>query len=57
MLACKIDAAADHGIDAFIFDWNHYDDGPFLSRPLRRGIFGALNNLRRFSRACAEIRV
>jgi hypothetical protein len=57
MLARKIDAAAEHGIDAFIFDWNHYDDGPFLDRPLGRGFFGALNNLRRFSRACAEIRV
>jgi hypothetical protein len=57
MLACKIDAVADHGIDALIFDWNYYDDGPFLERPLSRGFFGALNNLRRFSRACAEIRV
>jgi hypothetical protein len=57
MLACKIDAVADHGIDAVIFDWNHYDDGPFLERPLSRGFFGGLNDLRRFSRACAEIRV
>jgi hypothetical protein len=57
MLARKIDAAAEHGIDAVIFDWNHCDDGPSLDRPLGRGFFGALNNLRRFSRACAEIRV
>ena len=57
MLACKIDAVADHGIDALIFDWNYYDDGSFLERPLSRGFFGALNNLRRSSRACAEIRV
>jgi len=28
----KIAAAADHGIDAFIFDWYCYDDGPFLDR-------------------------
>ena len=27
-MAQKIDAAADHGIDAFIFDWYYYDDGP-----------------------------
>ena len=40
----KIDAAADHGIDAFIFDWYHYDDGPFLDRPLDQGFFGASNN-------------
>lgn len=57
MLACKIDAATDHGINALIFDWNHYDDGSFFERPLGRGCFGALNNLRRFSRGCAEIRV
>ena len=30
----KIDAAADHGIDAFIFDWYYYDDEPFLNRCL-----------------------
>jgi hypothetical protein len=57
MLARKIDAAAEHGINAVIFDWNHYDDGPFLVRSLGRGFFGALNNLRRSSPACAEIRV
>jgi hypothetical protein len=27
-MAQKIAAAADHGIDAFIFDWYYYDDGP-----------------------------
>ena len=40
----KIAVAADHGIDAFIFDWYHYDDGPFLDRTLERGFFGASNN-------------
>ena len=30
-MAQKIQAAADHGIDAFIFDWYMYEDGPFLS--------------------------
>jgi len=44
VMARKIDAAADHGIDAFIFDWYHYNDGPFLDRPLDRGFFGARNN-------------
>ena len=42
----KIAAAADHGIDAFIFDWYYYDDGPFLDRPVDRGFLGARNNAR-----------
>ena len=40
----KITAAADHCIDAFIFDWYYYEDGPFLERPLDRGFLGARNN-------------
>lgn len=44
VMAQKIAAAADHGIDAFIFDWYHYDDGPFLDRPLDRGFLKAKNN-------------
>ena len=46
VMAQKIDAAADHGIDAFIFDWYHYDDGPFLDRPIDRGFLQATNNHR-----------
>ena len=45
-MAQKIDAAADHGIAAFIFDWYHYDDGPFLERALDRGFLQAPNNRR-----------
>ena len=45
-MAQKIDAAADHGIDAFIFDWYYYDDGPFLDSPLDRGFLRARNNRR-----------
>ena len=45
-MAKKIDAAADHGIDAFIFDWYYYDDGPFLDRCLNRGYLQAANNHR-----------
>lgn len=30
VMAQKIDAAADNGIDAFIFDWYYYDDGSNL---------------------------
>lgn len=46
VMARKIDAAADHGIDAFIFDWYWYNDGPFLERGLDRGFLGATNNRR-----------
>lgn len=43
VMAMKIDAAADHGIDAFIFDWYWYNDGPFLERCLNEGFLGAKN--------------
>jgi hypothetical protein len=39
----KIDAAVDHGIDHFIFDWYHYEDGPFLERCLEEGFLKARN--------------
>lgn len=42
----KIGAAADHGIDAFIFDWYYYNDGPFLERPIDIGFLKARNNSR-----------
>ena len=42
----KIDGAADHGIDYWIFDWYWYNDGPFLNRCLEKGFFGAENNRR-----------
>ena len=46
VMAKKIAAAADHGIDAFIFDWYYYDDGPFLERPIDKGFLKAKNNNR-----------
>lgn len=46
VMAQKIDAAADHGIDAFIFDWYYYDDGPFLDLPIDQGFLKATNNSR-----------
>lgn len=46
VMAKKIDAAADHGIDAFIFDWYCYNDGPFLNRPIDNGFLNAKNNNR-----------
>jgi len=39
----KISAAASHGVGHFIFDWYHYDDGPFLNRALDEGFLGASN--------------
>jgi hypothetical protein len=46
VFARKIDAAADHGIGAFIFDWYAYEDGLFLERALHEGYLGAPNNSR-----------
>jgi len=46
VMARKIDAAADHGIDFWIFDWYWYDDGPFLQRGLEEGFLKAPNNHR-----------
>lgn len=45
-MAIKIGAAANYGIDAFIFDWYYYDDGLFLERGLEKGFFEAHNNNR-----------
>src|SRR5216684_189457 len=42
----KIDAAADHGIDSFIFDWYWAEGGPFLEGALQRGYLKAANNER-----------
>ncbi len=39
----KIKAAKEHGIDAFIFDWYMYEDGPFLNRCLDEGFLKASN--------------
>jgi len=46
VMAQKIEAAAEHSIDAFIFDWYYYNDGPFLDRPIDRGFLKAKNNKR-----------
>ena len=39
----NINLASSHGISTFIFDWYYYNDGPFLSRALEEGFFGADN--------------
>ncbi len=43
VMAGKIDAAAEHGIDVFLYDWYWYDDGPFLERGLEQGFLRARN--------------
>ena len=43
VMAKKINAAADHGIDAFIFDWYWYNDGPYIERGLEKGFMKAPN--------------
>ncbi|MCF3650639.1 glycosyltransferase WbsX family protein [Synoicihabitans lomoniglobus] len=44
VMARKIDAAADHGLTAFIFDWYWYEDGPYLEAALEKGFLKAPNN-------------
>ena len=44
VMARKIDAAADHAVDTFIFDWYWYDGAPFLNGALDEGFLGAPNN-------------
>lgn len=46
IFANKIDAAADHGLTYFIFDWYWYRGKPFLNRTLEKGFLGAPNNRR-----------
>jgi hypothetical protein len=45
-MAKKIAAAADHGLNAFIFDWYYYNDGPFLDSPIDQGFLKAKNRRR-----------
>ncbi|MGE4285413.1 MAG: glycoside hydrolase family 99-like domain-containing protein [Phycisphaerae bacterium] len=44
VMAQKIDAAADYGLDVFLFDWYYYDDGPYLEGALDNGFLKATNN-------------
>lgn len=39
-----IDAATDHGVNTFIFDWYWFDKGPFLEGSLNNGFLKAANN-------------
>lgn len=39
-----IDAATDHGVNIFIYDWYWYEEGPFLESALNDGFLKAKNN-------------
>lgn len=39
-----IDAATDHGVNTFIFDWYWFDEGPFLESSINNGFLKAENN-------------
>ncbi len=39
-----IDAATDHGVNVFVFDWYWFDEGPFLESALNNGFLKARNN-------------
>jgi len=42
-MARRIDAAADHGLTAFLFDWYWHDTGPYIEGGLERGFLKAPN--------------
>lgn len=44
VMAKKIDAAASHHVNTFIFDWYWHNEGPFLDRALDEGFLKAANN-------------
>jgi hypothetical protein len=45
-MAQKIAAAADHGVNVFIFDWYYYNNEPYLEGALDQGFLHATNNAR-----------
>ncbi|MBE6612351.1 MAG: hypothetical protein E7632_07655 [Ruminococcaceae bacterium] len=44
VMEMEINAAADHGVNVFIYDWYWYDDRPFLEQCLNNGFLKARNN-------------
>lgn len=44
VMEMQIDAAADHGVNVFIYDWYWYDRRPFLEACLAEGFLGARNH-------------
>jgi len=46
VMEMQIDAAADHGVNVFIYDWYWFDNRPFLEQCLNNGFLKAKNNHR-----------
>ena len=46
VMQMQIDAAADHGVNVFIYDWYWFDGRPFLEQCLNNGYLKAKNNER-----------
>jgi hypothetical protein len=46
VMEMQINAAADHGVNGFIYDWYWYDGRPFLEQCLDNGFLKARNNSR-----------
>jgi hypothetical protein len=46
VMAKKIDAAADHGVTAFLFDWYWHEQGAYLGKALDDGFLKAANRSR-----------
>lgn len=46
VMEMEINAAADHGVNVFIYDWYWYDDRPFLDQCLNDGFLKAKNKSR-----------
>ena len=44
VMEMQINAAADHGVNVFIYDWYWYDHAPFLENCLNDGYLKAKNN-------------
>jgi hypothetical protein len=44
VMEMQINAAADHGVNVFIYDWYWYDHRPFLENCLNDGYLKARNN-------------
>ena len=46
VMSMQIDAAADHGVNVFLYDWYWFDRRPFLEQCLNNGFLKAHNNSR-----------
>ena len=44
VMQMEINAAADHGVNVFIYDWYWFDERPFLEQCLNNGYLKARNN-------------